>query len=613
MRAVLGVLTAVALAFGQDAAPSQIRDAATRALALVQKSQKDWYRSQRCYSCHHQLQPALAYRAAREHGIPFDENIAHADAVRAFDYTDLDRAIQYSDVIEPAMNDAYRLVAADAAGVRGNLSTAIYARLIAQRQRPSGEWTSNHQRPPSSFSPFTKTALTLRAIQLYSHPSQLEDVKSRVELGRHFLLSNQARNTEDRTFQLLGLLWTDAERSAIQRAAQALVGAQLPDGGWNSLDGRASDAYSTGEALVALHDAAGVSLSNPAWRRGIEFLLKTQAADGSWHVASRLHPPAPVSPEYFDSGYPYGHDQFLSMTGASWDIMALARALGPARDVAPPELNEAAPRDVPPWVETILFGSVVDLQKLLDGGFNPNSATKTGHTTVLMMAAPDVEKVKLLLDRGADVNVRAESGYSALMVAAQYPKASDSMRLMLARGATVRVPGLRPQFNAYPMFLAAYAGDTEILKDLRDAGDQLNDTMALTGSVQQKPLLGAVQLGHADVVKALLDLGANVNAGVRANLTALDRAVLANYVDIARMLIQRGADVNHVDDVGMTPLLYAASIDYGDPAMIDLLIKSGARPNARTREGLTALDLARKYHLDRAAARLEASRSQAAK
>ena len=45
----------------------------------------------------------------------------------------------------------------------------------------------------------------------------------------------------------------------------------------------------------------------------------------------------------------------------------------------------------------------------------------------------------------------------------------------------------------------------------------------------------------------------------------------------------------------MTPLLYAASIDYGDSAMIDLLLKSGADGNARTKEGQTAAALARQY------------------
>lgn len=69
--------------------------------------------------------------------------------------------------------------------------------------------------------------------------------------------------------------------------------------------------------------------------------------------------------------------------------------------------------------------------------------------------------------------------------------------------------------------------------------------------------------------------------------------------------MERGADVNHVDKMGMTPLLYAASIDFGDSAMVDLLLNSGAGMGARTKEGLTALDLARKYNHTHLLASLE--------
>ena len=86
-------------------------------------------------------------------------------------------------------------------------------------------------------------------------------------------------------------------------------------------------------------------------------------------------------------------------------------------------------------------------------------------------------------------------------------------------------------------------------------------------------------------------------------------AAIANRVEMARLLIERGADVNHVDKKGMTPLLYAASIDFGDSAMIDLLLKSGARATARTKEGLTALDLARKYKHAHLLASLEGLRA----
>ena len=93
------------------------------------------------------------------------------------------------------------------------------------------------------------------------------------------------------------------------------------------MEGRSSDVYSTGEVLVALAETDPHASSNPAWKHGIEFLLRAQAPDGSWHVVSRVHPPAPVSPNYFETGYPYGHDQFVSVMGATWAIRALALSL----------------------------------------------------------------------------------------------------------------------------------------------------------------------------------------------------------------------------------------------------------------------------------------------
>jgi hypothetical protein len=88
-----------------------------------------------------------------------------------------------------------------------------------------------------------------------------------------------------------------------------------------------SDAYATGEALYALHEGGGVPANDPAYRRGVEYLLKSQAKDGSWHVKTRS---LPIQP-YFESGFPYGHDQWISSAGTSWAAMALTVAVEPVR------------------------------------------------------------------------------------------------------------------------------------------------------------------------------------------------------------------------------------------------------------------------------------------
>jgi ankyrin repeat protein len=541
---------------------------------------------------------------ARDHRVPFDEAIAKADAVNAFTFADVDRAVQYTYVIEPAMDDAYRMVAANAAGVKRNLGAAIYARLLISRQNKEGDWDGFHQRPPSSYSRVTMAALGLRAVQVYHHPSQKAQADAAVARARKFLESRPARDTEERSYQLLGLRWAlgaeavaaSADRALLRKLGAALQATQRPDGGWSSLPGRESDSYSTGQALVALHDGASVAIIDPSWQRGIAFLLKTQAADGTWHTSSRLHAPAPLSPPYFDAGYAHGHDQFLSMQGASWAVMALSYALEPATRVAPPALPETEPAGVEPWVEPMLFGSVAEVRKLLDSGLSPNAATKSGGTTALMLAAPDVEKMRLLIDRGADVNARARSRYSALMVAAQYQDGDAAINLLLDRGAQVAAPADgAPVFSANPFVLASYAGNAKSLKRLLAAGGKLDEAFIAIGTSRTTPMLGAFKFGDVEVVNTLLDLGAPVDFADGNGITMLGRSVLNNEVELARMLIGRGANVNVVDKQGMTPLLWAANVDFGDTAMIELLLKAGAKTDVRNKDGLTPLELARKH------------------
>jgi ankyrin repeat protein len=595
LAALLAIPASVA---AQEADPARVRDAAARAIVAIQKAQAPWYAANKqvCASCHHQYQPALAFKAAREHGLPVDESIARADAIKAFSFADIDRAVQYTYVIEPAMDDAYRLVAAHAAGVAPNLAAAVYAKLLISRQNTAGDWDGFHQRPPSSYSRVTMAALGLRAVQVYHHASQKAAAEAAVARARAFLDARAPRDTEERSYQLLGLRWAGAPRAQLQKLAQALKGTQRADGGWSSREGRDSDVYSTGQALVALHDGGGVAVIDAVWQRGVNYLLASQQSDGSWAMTSRLRPPAPLSPPYFDAGYPGGRDQFISMSGASWAVMALSYALGPARRVTPPALPETQPAGVEPWAETVLFGTVAEVRGLLDRGLDPNAATASGGTTALMMAAPDADKMRLLLDRGANVNARAKSRFSALMVAAQYQDGDPAINLLLDRGAQVAPPADgQPVFSANPFFLASYAGNTASLKRLLAAGSKLDDAMIVIGTSRATPMLGAFKFGDIDTATALLDLGVPVDFADGNGITMLSRAVLNNEVEMARLLIARGANVNSVDKLGMTPLLWAAAMDFGDTAMSELLLAAGAAREAKNKDGLTALDLAKSY------------------
>ncbi len=123
--------------------------------------------------------------------------------------------------------------------------------------------------------------------------------------------------------QLLGLQWAGGDGAMRDRFRRDILAAQRGDGGWAQTPELASDAYATGQTLYALHEA-GVPASDAAYRRGAEFLLKTQLADGSWHVISR----APKLQPYFQSGFPHDHDQWISSMGTAWATIALSYRLG---------------------------------------------------------------------------------------------------------------------------------------------------------------------------------------------------------------------------------------------------------------------------------------------
>ena len=137
------------------------------------------------------------------------------------------------------------------------------------------------------------------------------------------LLVPSASTAEDRSLQLLGLAWGGADAPQLRTLARAIVGTQRADGGWAQRDELASDAYATGQTLFALASAAGVGPGDAAFQRGVQFLLSTQRADGSWYVRSR----SPKFQPFFESGFPYGPDQWISSMATGWAIAGLSGGL----------------------------------------------------------------------------------------------------------------------------------------------------------------------------------------------------------------------------------------------------------------------------------------------
>ena len=136
-------------------------------------------------------------------------------------------------------------------------------------------------------------------------------------------MAGHPKTTDDRAMLLPGLQSSGAEESKVRAAATALVALQRSDGGWAPNPNLESDAFATSEALSALYEAGVIQPHEDIYQHGVRYLLGTRDEDGSWHVRSR----APKFQPYFESGFPYGHDQWISVAATAGAAAVLARAL----------------------------------------------------------------------------------------------------------------------------------------------------------------------------------------------------------------------------------------------------------------------------------------------
>jgi uncharacterized protein len=256
--------------------------------------------------------------------------------------------------------------------------------------------------------------------------------------------------------------------------------------------------------------------------------------------------------------------------------------------------------------------------------------------TVLMSAARSgsVESVRMLLDRGADVNARERyKGQTALMWAAA-ERHAPIVKLLLERGADWKIRGFDrdtkppklsaasaispiPRGGFTALMFTAREGDLESARIMLDAGVDINH-----GDVDHvTPLVTAIMNKQYTLAKFLIDRGADVNivdAGGRTALYAMidirneDWTAMPNRttddplptMEVVKAIVEHGAKL----DVPLTrPLTVRSGMDFGDTTLGDgatplmraaragdhevsrLLLANGANPMLTTKGGNTAL------------------------
>jgi hypothetical protein len=326
---VLSLCSAVSFAASTEIDSAKLRGAVQKSVDLMQKCGPIFVKNGACTSCHHQSVPTMAISAARQKGFRIDERVAREQLQASAAFMNARRE-RYLQMIDPGGNAdtvSYTLLGMAAENYAPDATTDAMIYYLKATQSGDGRWQATAHRPPLEYSDITATALSLRVIQIYAPEGEHAEYQKRVERAAAWLLQVTPKAHEEKVSRLLGLGWAKTSQPAVEKAARELLDEQHADGGWSQFPTLASDAYATGQALVALHQAGGLPVNDPAYQRGVRFLLKTQLEDGSWLVKTRSLPLQP----YFESGFPHGPDQWISSTGTAWATMALALAVEPVQ------------------------------------------------------------------------------------------------------------------------------------------------------------------------------------------------------------------------------------------------------------------------------------------
>lgn len=306
---------------------ARVRGAVATALGPLRAGAAGHAEQKACFACHNQAPPLLAFRAAKGRGFDVPDALfaAQAGHIAAFVESNRERFKDGRGTGGAAATAGYALFALELAGRKPDENTAAVVGYLLNTQADRDHWRTTSNRPPTEASDFTTTYLALRALRVWGPAANADKERAakRTADARAWLLKTEAKDTEDRAFRLLGLKESGADAREVRAAAWELLKTQRADGGWAQLDGGRGDAYATGTALVALHDAGGMKPDAPAYRAGVAFLLGAQLKDGSWYVRSRSKPFQP----YYESGFPHARDQFISVAASGWAAAALARTL----------------------------------------------------------------------------------------------------------------------------------------------------------------------------------------------------------------------------------------------------------------------------------------------
>lgn len=309
--------------------PAAVTQAVQAGLRILQKGTLGYSEKQNCFTCHNQTLPMLAQATARKHGFKINEELLHEQARFTHEsFEERTSSLRRGKGIGgQSMTVAFGLWALDLAEWQPSETTEAMADFLIKTQEDNGRFFTNKSRPPLEDSPATSATLATYYLKKFASDNDQPEAEASVEKGRRWLFDYQPERQEDENSLLWGMHLLGAGDEMTSKARQRVLQSQRADGGWGQLPDMPSDPYATGQALWTLQET-GLPTTDPCYQRGVTYLLNTQREDGSWLVKTRSKP----IQRHFESGFPHGKDQFISICGTSWAVAALASTLPVSSD-----------------------------------------------------------------------------------------------------------------------------------------------------------------------------------------------------------------------------------------------------------------------------------------
>lgn len=309
------------------------RAAVERGLLYLKGEAFAWKDTRKCAACHHAATMLWAFNEARVAGYSVDDKAGKVITEWAFQDMALNArtgqppprnlinlgwvylllSVETAPIATVASNENAQHLARESAGTNATARLTARETLIQEivaKQASDGSWGKPLDLrvplggPPEDIAILSRLAL----IESADNSKAVLDCIARAGAwlnSNHDSQSRQARN--------LRLLMNIREGKSTDETAASIASIraeQNADGGWSQTAEMPSDAYATGQALYVLI-RAGVDPTEAEVERGVEFLIRTQRADGSWPMTSRVKAKN-LSP--------------ITGAGTAWALLGLIRA-----------------------------------------------------------------------------------------------------------------------------------------------------------------------------------------------------------------------------------------------------------------------------------------------